>query len=364
MNLFLPIETIENNLTASRGCTEKIYVPYCTQGNHPRGMLPNGLNCPAHAVREVSWPCGGGGGGDGSGGGGDGPAGIGTTTPYPPCEGCPQTPFGDFLSTLPQEELDWLLGENLFRMQIQFFLQNNDSPESKSFARKAVKALMENPSLTFDYLLNNKNPYTDVNTTGDINNNPVGGYDNASYPQFNPQQQWPTISNVISTSEFIGWNYSGINRNCMDYAKAQIAGEGYQISNYFNGNGQTIQIYTSQNGVDTQAVENAISYLIYALDNGIPIIVGVDAHSGSPNPQTDNTTDHFVVIVGMGSDANGNYFVFFDNASAHPLMGASKNNKLYYDSNSGLITGESQTGYDDSPNHPYIVTHIRKSKQL
>ncbi|WP_156907129.1 hypothetical protein [Epilithonimonas caeni] len=74
------------------------------------------------------------------------------------------------------------------------------------------------------------------------NNNSLCSYDSTSYGDFNPQQEsWPAISNIIAVSDFIGFGFSGIPRNCMDYAKAQIAKKGYQISNYFDV-GQTFNL--------------------------------------------------------------------------------------------------------------------------
>lgn len=200
--------------------------------------------------------------------------------------------------------------------------------------------------------------------TGDDDNNAPGNYDNTSYSDFDDQTQpWPTFQNVIPISDFVGWNrILHPTWQCMDYAKAQIAKKGYRISNYFDI-GQTIQIYTNANGADKNAAKNAVGYLISSLQRGIPIVVGVDDQVGSPNPNTDNTTDHFIVIVGSGSDANGIYFTFYDNASGDPTQGASINNKLYYNSLTGLITGKSQTDYAKASNrYDYIVTMVRKSK--
>ena len=92
------------------------------------------------------------------------------------------------------------------------------------------------------------------------------------------------------------------------------------------------------------------------------MIVGVDDQSGSSNPATDNTTDHFVVIVGMGTDATGKYFTFYDNASGDVTLGASPNNKLYYNPTTGKITGQSQTPYAISSPRNYTITMMRKSK--
>ncbi len=195
----------------------------------------------------------------------------------------------------------------------------------------------------------------------DIDNNTTGGYDLTQYQQYDPSQTWPSINSVIPPSNFVGWGAPGISKNCMDYAKAQIAKKGYKISNYYVS-GQTIQIYTESGGVNQNSVKDGIGYLISALQRGIPVIVGVDDQSGSSNPATDNTTDHFVVIVGMGTDATGKYFTFYDNASGDVTLGASPNNKLYYNPTTGKITGQSQTPYAISSPRNYTITMMRKSK--
>ncbi len=67
----------------------------------------------------------------------------------------------------------------------------------------------------------------------------------------------------------------------------------------------------------------------------------------------------------MGTDSNGTYFRFYDNASGLPSQGANSGNKLYYNSSSGTIEGESQTDYAIQNNlNPYRITMIRKSKPL
>lgn len=197
--------------------------------------------------------------------------------------------------------------------------------------------------------------------SGDEDNNSDDNFDLTNYGTYQVGQQWPVISNVIQIDNFVGWGASGISENCMSYAKAQIAKKGYKISNY-GAPGQTIQIYKSSTGGDINASKEGVAYLLTALQSGIPVIVGVDDKPGSSNPQTDNTTDHFVVIVGTGTDSNGNYFTFYDNASSSVLQGANSNNKFYYNILDGLISGYSQTDYAKGMPQRYIVTMIRKSK--
>ncbi len=262
-----------------------------------------------------------------------------------------------------QELLDYLLHCGLTA-------EGRDCVVDTDFALLALDALMVNEFENLNEILYNR---TRLNgsETGDIDNNTIGGEDTTLYNDFNPAQQpWPTINPVIPISNFVGWGQQGIIENCMNYAKEQIAKNGYEISNYFDPQGnpwdQTIQIYTSLNGVNQTELLLGLSYLKYALENGIPVIVGIDDQIGSPNPDTDNTTDHFVVIVGMGSDARGKYFTFYDNASGktpYQNFGANPNNKLYYNTTTGIISGVSNTRYFTyEAEYNYILSQIRKSK--
>ncbi|KAA5534585.1 hypothetical protein F0919_08160 [Taibaiella lutea] len=231
------------------------------------------------------------------------------------------------------------------------------------FGQWAINYLIQNPTASIQYILENKNDFDD--TQGEvIDDYADGGYDNTIFPQSPPEQNWPTIAPVIPVNQFVGWGYVGVRMNCMDYAKAQIAKVGYQISSYYS-TGQTYQIYKEQTGVNNTALIQGLSYIKYALSAGIPVIVGVDDQLGSPNPGTDNSTDHFIVIVGMGTDATGKYLQFYDNASKYATQGAHSMNRLYYNSNTGQIKGKSQTDYAQNPAlHDYILTMIRKSKLI
>lgn len=65
----------------------------------------------------------------------------------------------------------------------------------------------------------------------------------------------------------------------------------------------------------------------------------------------------------MGSNSNGNYFQFYDNASGTTSQGTSSLNLLYYNPQTGKISGKLQcVEYVNSVAHDYIITQIRKSK--
>lgn len=139
--------TIKRNDVVGRrgGCPNYIYVPYCTYGNHPGGQTIYGDPCPGHALRKVC--SGGGGGGTGGGGGnGGGSGGFGdsddggvVTVPITSNE----AKFDNFFSQLSPVLKDFLNDNSLLRMQIEFFLIENDfSQGSISFGKAAIEALM------------------------------------------------------------------------------------------------------------------------------------------------------------------------------------------------------------------------------
>lgn len=349
----------------------------CSIPEHYGGLLCEGNpdetpyeECDVVQVQTTNLDCDdpvSGGSTDGSNAGGS--TNNSTTNPY-----SYYSPANQVISALgydiSSDEANWLYSHNNNEaVLIKNYLTVTPTQEKKEFAKNAITALIAGIFTGFDFILNNRT-FLNVDPISDPNDNTQGGEDTTQYADFDPSQEtWPTVAPIIPANRFIGWGYDAliIEPDCMTYSKIQIENEGYQISNYFNSTGQTIQVYKEPDGVNQTELTKGLSYLKYALQNGIPVIVGVDAVAGvSPNPQTDNTTDHFVVIVGMGEDAVGKYFTFFDNATNQKPFssyGASPENKLYYDSSSGLITGTSNSDYSNNSGL-YILTMIRKSKPL
>lgn len=365
----------------------------CSEHIHNQSNFGDWINCTAEIKPQVYtigyWSCSSGGGGSESGSGntgsedgtGGGNAGndncitevfqnpLDPVAVYNPCPiGVPTVPtlsgsFSLYVNSLPanlKNLLNNYANSDFYDGLSSYFYANNGSSEAKAFISWAAQFKLDNPTTTweqFEYLMYNKTIYE--TSLGDDDNNTTGGYDTTVYDNFDPlQQNWPTIPSIIPVGNFIGWGYPGIKRNCMDYAKAQIGIKGFQISNY-GAPGQTYQIYREQTGVNQSNLIAGLSYLKYALSNNIPVIVGVHDAPGHPG-NADQTTDHFIVIVGMGSDNSGKYFTFYDNASGSASLGANPNNKLYYNQATGIISGTSETPYANGL--IYILTQIRKSK--
>lgn len=190
-------------------------------------------------------------------------------------------------------------------------------------------------------------------------------------------KDWVTISPIISKSGFVGWGYSGVNENCFDYACQELKDAGYSLisPSWQDPNSASpkishgiIQIYVSRSvagmsaGTQKDMFVQGVKYLKESMIKNIPIIVGVDDDPNkSSNP--DKTTDHFVVIVGMGSDEKGNYFLFHDNATSDIEIGTSVENKLYCDCDNFVIKGCADKRNTYAAKHKYyLVTQIRKSK--
>lgn len=98
-------------------------------------------------------------------------------------------------------------------------------------------------------------------------------------------------------------------------------------------------------------------------NNIFPVLIGVDNRPGAPLANADNSTDHYVVIVGMGTDDKGKYLQFVDSATNNRSNGASWSNRLYFDAATGKITGKTAIeGYRTQQGmRDYTITQVRKS---
>lgn len=193
---------------------------------------------------------------------------------------------------------------------------------------------------------------------GDFIDDNTDYVDDTSPITFNSYQDaWPTISNVLSDAEFVPYD----KRNCLDLAISQISITGVKDLYYSSA----FKIFDKNGGPYPTVTQNGVNYIVSKLKLGIPVIVGVDYKPGTPSRKNeDGKTDHFIVIVGSGSDSDGKkFFTFFDNATNLVDKGAKKSNKLYYNSVTGIIKGRTGCTYDDGkPLPPYTVTQIRKNK--
>ena len=196
---------------------------------------------------------------------------------------------------------------------------------------------------------------------------------------------WDNIPSVIPNDKFIGWGHpitwlqEGKEAECFDYALEQLRQVKHWVKSErwnkkWDGtkelNDHIYQLYLEQDvagmnkGEQKNQFEPGVNYLKKTLKSGIPVLVGVDDDKKIKND--DMTTEHFITIVGMGEDANGKYFLFYDNAEPEIDIGTSGENKLYCKIDEYLIKGKGDIRNTYIQNRTkkkeYIVTQIRETK--
>jgi len=83
-----------------------------------------------------------------------------------------------------------------------------------------------------------------------------------------------------------------------------------------------------------------------------PVMTGVNHTYGAG--YNEGTTDHFIAIVGTGTDARGKYYRFFDVGTQYLDLGTHTSNRLYYDSKTGSYSGISKVN-----NLKYTISQLR-----
>lgn len=104
---------------------------------------------------------------------------------------------------------------------------------------------------------------------------------------------------------------------CGDFARYQmrVADEhGYDA----RGSSSAYQLYRRQGGVDRNGTVNGLNYVKETLKQRMPVYVGVWLIEWEPNTifNKDLTTNHFVVLVGMGKDDSGPFLLYYDSLDA------------------------------------------------
>ena len=206
--------------------------------------------------------------------------------------------------------------------------------------------------------------YSNISTYCYVSNNPIKYIDIVGLEIGSP---WRYIAPVIPKNKFIGWGNSPfyqnfINKNgrkpqCADYAREQLRVVGVLVG---GGSDPTnMYVYSEKKGANKVVLDKAIKYIKSELESGRPVFIGVD---DAPNQKiNEGTTDHFLVIVGMGNDKIGNYFQVYDNASGDVQDGTNSSNKLYHDEKKNIVEGKTNTSYSRRVN-PYKLSQVRKNK--
>jgi len=183
---------------------------------------------------------------------------------------------------------------------------------------------------------------------------------------------WPNVNSVLFENNFIG------GATTLDSANEIIKqpskkGDNSTCINIDGSHQTTFKLFDIEDGVYIDNVISGISYTRFALTNGVPVIFGVNfLNYSESSPEKDVSTNHYVVVVGMGNDGR-NYFHAWDIGALfpHPYLhnnvvfngGTYWGNRLYLDDIwPGLLRADKPWNNSYSINRQsYRVTKIFKS---
>jgi len=133
----------------------------------------------------------------------------------------------------------------------------------------------------------------------------------------------------------------------------------------------------AKNPTSPPDIQKGIDVIIKNLQEGKPVMVGVSYVPNAGANNENKETDHYINIVGMGTDENGNvYFSYYDNfadnyeypneADREKIGTDVKENRFFWDQ-------ENQVLYDDSwvpingirhgeECHKYVVTEVKDNQ--
>lgn len=167
-----------------------------------------------------------------------------------------------------------------------------------------------------------------------------------------------TNVNLGDEKKFVAWGTNGV-KNCLELCKMIL--KKYGLNNYGNSiNVYQLKIeknnkleYYGDNQIENY--KNAINCIDNHLDNGRPIIVGVNYVIN--RKINEGTTDHFVVIYGRGYDGTNYYYNYYE-------VGKSDVKKGYNDETNRFIYNPTTPDlYDDKSNMNngcrFDVTQVR-----
>ncbi|MBK6984131.1 MAG: hypothetical protein IPH32_04955 [Bacteroidetes bacterium] len=176
----------------------------------------------------------------------------------------------------------------------------------------------------------------------------------------------PVIKSTVGHDQYI--KQSGKTYECKDAADLTLQNNGYMNRGYERTKNQrkgTIQTYSkSEYSIKVMSYSKAlaINLINRSLESNKPVMVGliIGGEAGSPaDGNADQTSNHYVVIVGRIKIDNKYYFRYYDNASSNNNLNMSTDN---------LIEMETLTQYrknplmaDDIPLTKILVTQVRES---
>jgi RHS repeat-associated protein len=146
---------------------------------------------------------------------------------------------------------------------------------------------------------------------------------------------------VIPTSTHESYSTHG---DCYKSACATLSNNNYEPGSYWGDKDYQYQMYKAGNTPNVDIAKTRLAgfeKINSELEAGRPLLIGVDYHSGNSNPNTDKTTDHFIVLTGRGFDNDGNlFYTGFENVDGGSNSdGTSTTQNRFYPQADGTLQG-------------------------
>ena len=197
-------------------------------------------------------------------------------------------------------------------------------------------------------------------------------------------QKWINYNNnIVRTTTFLGFelSISSKHEQCADYRQLQVE-QGSNGNYTAEGSKSRVDMYVEKGG-DTSKfdLQKGVDTIIENLADGKAVMAGVmynpEQETGNPN----GATNHYVTIVGMGTDDQGAYFSYYDNYSGKDtpsseqksigtnisknkfrLQVDSKGNYYFADADNNIpLHGNKEVKLNNKENRPsrYVLTEVR-----
>ena len=192
-------------------------------------------------------------------------------------------------------------------------------------------------------------------------------------------------STITVTKTFLGIEYSRESKSskdgsfqCADYSRLQVEkGGDYTAVGYKS----RVDMYVEKGGDKSKLdLQKGINTIVENLKEGKAVMAGVMYNPEKETNNANGATNHYVTIVGMGKDDNGNtYFSYYDNYSGDKgqsvgtdtksnrftLQVDSKGNYYFADADNNIpLNGNQNRPLNNAENRParYVLTEVRDNE--
>jgi RHS repeat-associated protein len=169
----------------------------------------------------------------------------------------------------------------------------------------------------------------------------------------------PSASTSVSGVTFSPYQSSD-TKGCKRRCDNMMESKGYKNAGSDDSRNKQMTKYNDNGELTIQpGLKDGRAMIDNYLKSGKPVTVGVDYKSGHTG-NGDETTDHWIVIVGSQSGKDGTSYYYYDPQTSQESIGTSSNNKLTLQKD-GTLQGTYRVG--TTYERTYTVTQVRAADE-